>query len=80
MARLQTIKFLRTTRAALDAQASGAGLLEGEPYLITDEDLLAVGLTTSTYAEFVKPPPSNGNYYAWKDGAWVDISDKIIDA
>lgn len=50
MARGQPITVLRTTRAALDAQAAGAGLLAGEPYLITDEGRLAVGLTASGYS------------------------------
>ena len=55
MARGQPIKVLRTTRANLDSQASAAGLLVGEPYLITDENRLAVGLTTGTYGEAVIP-------------------------
>lgn len=53
MARGQAIKLLRTSRAALDAQAAAAGLLAGEPYLITDESRLVVGLSTTTYAEQV---------------------------
>ena len=52
---MSQIKIKRGTRAQLDAAASGAGLIQGEPYLITDEDRLAVGLTTTTYEEFVKP-------------------------
>ena len=47
----QTIQIKRGTRAQLDAAASGAALKVGEPYLITDENRLAFGLTTSTYAE-----------------------------
>jgi hypothetical protein len=54
VARNNTIKFLRTTRANLDSQAGSSGLLVGEPYLITDEDRIAIALTTSTYATYVK--------------------------
>lgn len=50
MARQATIKVLRTTRANLDAAASGSGLIAGEVYLITDEGRLAVSLGTGTYA------------------------------
>ena len=50
MARGQPIQVLRTSRAALNAQAGSGGLLAGEPYLITDEGRLAVGLTASTYS------------------------------
>jgi hypothetical protein len=46
MARLATIKFLRATRAVLTAKAAASEVLQGEPYLITDEDRLAVGVST----------------------------------
>lgn len=42
-------KQIRTTRASLDSQAGSSGLLEGEIYLITDENKIAIGLSTSTY-------------------------------
>jgi hypothetical protein len=51
MARNLAIKCLRATRAALTTQAGSSNLLEGELYLITDEAVLAIGLTDSTYAE-----------------------------
>ncbi len=54
MARSNTIKAIRTTRANLNTQAGSANLLAGEPYLITDENRIAIGLTTSTYQDFVK--------------------------
>ena len=47
-----TIKIKRGTRAQLNAAASANGLQMGEPYLITDEGRLAVGLTVSTYGEY----------------------------
>jgi hypothetical protein len=50
MAREIPLQILRTTRAALDAQAGASGLLAGEPYLITDEDRIAVGTATGAYA------------------------------
>lgn len=48
------LKLLRTTRANLDAQATAVNLRQGEPYLITDENRLAVGISTSTYQTFLK--------------------------
>lgn len=50
MARGNPIKFLRTTRANLDVQKAASGLIAGEPYLITDELLLAVATATNGYA------------------------------
>ncbi|MCO5071152.1 MAG: pyocin knob domain-containing protein [Rhizobiaceae bacterium] len=49
MARANTIKFLRTTRANLEAQAAASGLIQGEPYLITDEERPAIGISTSAF-------------------------------
>jgi hypothetical protein len=49
VARNNTIKFLRTTAANLTSQAGSNGLIEGEPYLITDSGQIAVGLSASTY-------------------------------
>lgn len=46
------IKIKRGTRAQLNAAAAANGLAAGEPYLITDENRLAVGLSASTYAEY----------------------------
>ncbi len=54
MARLTEIKILRTLRTFLDDQAFFGGILQGEPYLITDENRFAVGLTASTYQTFAK--------------------------
>lgn len=45
----------RGTRAQINSAASATGLLAGEPYLITDENRLAIGLSTTTYAEASKP-------------------------
>lgn len=42
----------RGTRAQLDSAAAASGLNIGEPYLITDEDRIAVGLSTSTYQDY----------------------------
>jgi hypothetical protein len=54
MARQHTIQHIRTTRATLDTTATASGLKQGEIYLITDEDRLAVGLSTSTYETYAK--------------------------
>lgn len=44
-----TIKIKRATRAQLNSAATAGQLVQGEPYLITDEDRIAVGLSTTTY-------------------------------
>lgn len=51
MARQNTIKVLRTTRANLDTQASANALIEGEIYLVTDEGRLAVGTGVGAYSD-----------------------------
>lgn len=48
------IKIKRGTRAQLDTAATNGQLLEGEPYLITDEGRLAVGLGPDSYQAFAK--------------------------
>lgn len=54
MARTNTIKVLRTTRANLNTQAGLGNLLAGEPYYITDESRWAVGTGTGAYKAFVR--------------------------
>jgi hypothetical protein len=41
-------------------------------------DKIELRLTAGMYAAKVDAPPSDGNYYAYKDGAWVNITNKII--
>lgn len=60
MARDATIKLLRSTRSALNAQAALSGLIAGEPYLITDEDRLAIGTSSTTYETFQKSSEAGG--------------------
>lgn len=47
-----TIK--RGSRAEIDAAALANGLAAGEPYLITDENRIAIGLSPSAYEIFAK--------------------------
>lgn len=54
MPRNVTITILRTTRAALNAQATANGLIQGEPYLITDESRVAIATGTNTYQTYLK--------------------------
>lgn len=49
---MAVLQIKRGTRAQLDAAATAAALKAGELYLITDEDRLAVGLSTTTYSDF----------------------------
>lgn len=49
-----TLRIKRGTRAQLDAIAIKRGFLQGEPLLITDENRLAVALSTSSYQAMAK--------------------------
>lgn len=55
MARNVSIKFLRTTKANLDTQASANNLLVGEPYFITDLNMFAIGTAVNAYALMPEP-------------------------
>lgn len=50
----------RGTRAELNTAAAANQLSAGEVYLITDENRLAVGLTTSTYETYAKASEAGG--------------------
>jgi hypothetical protein len=54
MSRDKTIKFLRTTKANLETQKTGSNLLVGEPYLVTDEARIAIGIANNNYSEMAK--------------------------
>lgn len=51
---VQTIQIKRGTRAQIEAAKAAGQLRDGEPYLITDENRLAVGVNSSGYSSFVK--------------------------
>lgn len=51
---VNTIQIKRGTRAQIEAAKAAGQLLDGEPYLITDEDRLAVGVSSSGYSSFAK--------------------------
>jgi len=48
------IRFKRGTKSQINTAATANQLAEGQPYLITDENRIAVGLSASTYEEFAK--------------------------
>ena len=60
------VQHKRGSRSALDSLAGSSGLLPGQIYLITDEDRIAVALTSSTYATFLKQGEADG--FAQKSG------------
>jgi hypothetical protein len=45
------IQFKRGTRSQLDAARTAGTLRAGEPYLITDDLVFAIGLSTDSYAD-----------------------------
>lgn len=51
---VHTIQIKRGTRAQIEAAKAAGQLKDGEPYLIIDEDRLAVGVSSSGYSSFAK--------------------------
>jgi hypothetical protein len=51
---INTIQIKRGTRAQIEAAKAAGQLKDGEPYLITDENRIAVGVDSSGYSAFVK--------------------------
>lgn len=49
-----TLKIKRGTRAQINTAGTNQQLIQGEPYLITDEGRIAIGLSSATYADFAK--------------------------
>ena len=48
------LKIKRGTKTQIDTAGTNQQLIQGEPYLITDEGRMAIGLTSATYAAFAK--------------------------
>lgn len=51
---IHTIQIKRGTRAQIEAAKAAGQLKDGEPYLITDENRIAVGVSSSGYSSFAK--------------------------
>lgn len=51
---ISTIQIKRGTRAQIEAAKAAGQLRDGEPYLITDENRIAVGVSSSGYSSFAK--------------------------
>lgn len=80
----------RGTRASLDIKATAGELLAGQAYLLTDEDRIAVGLSTSTYQTYAKEEEAGGaasgapsfihgggRVYLYTNNEWVTDSDDL---
>ena len=50
----------RGTRSEINVAAATGALNAGEVYLITDEDRIAIGTSTSTYESYAKESESGG--------------------
>lgn len=48
------LKIKRGTKTQIDTAGTNQQLIQGEPYLITDEGRIAIGLTSATYTAFAK--------------------------
>lgn len=55
------LRIKRGTRAQLDAAATAGQLAAGEPYLITDENRLAVGTSATSYQALAKESEAGGS-------------------
>jgi hypothetical protein len=51
---VHTIQIKRGTRAQIEAAKAAGQLKDGEPYLITDENRIAVGVSSNGYSSFAK--------------------------
>lgn len=51
---MASIQIKRGTRAQIESAKTANGLLNGEPYLITDESRIAVGTGVSGYSDCAK--------------------------
>ena len=60
---MATIKVKRGTRSAINTAASASGLNQGELYLITDEDVLAVGTAAGSYTDVNSSSGGSGSSY-----------------
>lgn len=68
----------RTLTRTVEDGSSGAGVavnFGSAPIVFIDAPASVAALIETA----VQPPASDGNYYAYKDGAWVNITNKIID-
>ena len=57
----ESVQIKRGTRAQVNAAAAASGLKAGEPYLITDENRIALGLSATTYEAYAKQSESGGS-------------------
>lgn len=73
------IRIKRGTRAQLNHAAASGDMTAGEPYLVTDEGVMACGLSATTYADadrgaapvpFPESPTSPGRPGTW---AWDGV-------
>jgi hypothetical protein len=58
---VHTIQIKRGTRAQIEAAKAAGQLRDGEPYLITGENRIAVGVSSSGYSSFVKTDDNRNN-------------------
>jgi len=91
---MASIQIKRGTRAQIESAKTANSLLNGEPYLITDESRLAVGTGVSEYLDCAKKSEVDGKEPALgnpsSDGmvlsstaagvrSWVDSTSGITD-
>jgi hypothetical protein len=70
---MATIKVKRGTRSQINTAASASGLNQGELYLITDEDILAVGTAAASYTDVNSSSGGSGSSY-------IEHSSTVLDS
>jgi len=74
-------QFPRATRTSLNALASAAGLRPGQAYLLTDENRIAVALTTTAYETFARQSegktPNPVIYWQRTSGTGTGVSQNL---
>jgi len=70
---MATIKVKRGTRSEINTAASASGLNQGELYLITDEDILAVGTAAASYTDVNSSSGGSGSSY-------IEHSSTVLDS
>lgn len=75
------LRIKRGTRSQIDTAAGSSGLAAGEPYLVTDEDRIAIGLGATTYASMAKlgEPPRVQSVSSASTITPASASDDMVD-
>ena len=79
---MATIRVKRGTRSEINTAASASGLNQGELYLITDENVLALGTGATTYQDLLSDASissaSAGEILKYDGSNWTNQTDSSL--